>query len=98
MKANLELHIDELVLRGLPYSQRYLIAEAVEAELQRLLEESGLPPALAQGGRLPEVQVGDLQVAAVAKSGAIGAQIAGSIYNSLAGEAVKSGRMEKSTL
>ena len=97
MVANVELQIDELILHGLPYGQRNRIAEAVEAELQRLVDEGGLPPTLAAGGRLPQVQVDDLQVAAGAKPGAVGAQIAGSIYSSLAGSRPLSGLFQRST-
>lgn len=83
MKTNIELHIDELVLRGLPGAQHDRIAAAVEAELQRLLDESGLPPSLAEVGRLPTVQVDNLRLAAGTKPAAIGTQIAGAIYSSL---------------
>lgn len=85
MKANLDLHIEELLLRGLPDAQRARIAAAVQTELQRLLAEGELPPALAGGVRLPEVQVGELKIAPGAKPAAVGAQIAGAIYNSLVG-------------
>jgi hypothetical protein len=85
MKTNVELQIDELILHGLPSWQRDRIAAAVEAELQRLLDEGGLPPPLAGGGTLPQVQVDGLQLEAGAQSGAVGAQIAGSIYGRLAG-------------
>ena len=98
MKANVELHIDELVLHGLPYGQRYHIAVAIEAELKRLLDEGGLPPSLATGGRLPEMQVHNLQVADGAKPGAVGAQIAGSIYSSLAGSGASPGQPGRSTV
>jgi hypothetical protein len=85
MKANVELHIGELILRGLPYGQRYRVAAAVEAELKRLLDESGLPPSLAAGGTVPQVQVDDLRLAAGAKPGVVGEQIAASLYSSLVG-------------
>ena len=85
MKANLDLHIEELLLRGLPDAQRARIAAAVQSELQRLLAEGDLPPALAGGIRLPEVQLGELKIAPSAKPAAIGAQIAGAIYTSLVG-------------
>lgn len=98
MKANVELHIDELVLRGLPSWQRDRIAAAVEAELQRLLDEGGLPTMLAAGGTVPEVAVDDLQLAASAKTEVVGAQIAGSIYSSLANEAAQPGKVERSSL
>jgi len=97
MVANVELQIDELILHGLPSGQRDRIAAAVEAELQRLVDEGGLPPSLAAGGRLPQMQVDDLQVAAGAKPGAVGAQIAASIYNNLAGNRPLPGSVERST-
>jgi hypothetical protein len=97
MKATVELHIDELVLYGLPDGQRDGIAEAVEVELKRLLDEGGLPPSLAAGGMLPQVQVDDLHLAAGTESGAVGAHIAGSIYRSLAGDSSFSGRPDRST-
>jgi hypothetical protein len=96
MVANVELQIDELILHGLPCGQRDRIAAAVEAELQRLVDEGGLPPSLAAGGRLPQVQVDDLQVAAGNRPGAVGAQIAGSVYSSLAGNRPLSGLPEGS--
>jgi hypothetical protein len=85
MKTSVELHIEELVLCGLPYAQRYRITEAIEAELQRLVDDGGLPPSLAEGGRLPEVRMGDLKIAPGAKSGETGEHIAGAIYQSLTG-------------
>jgi hypothetical protein len=85
--TQVELHIGELVLRGLPYGQRYRIAAAVEAELTRLLEEGGLPPSLAGGGTLPQVRVDGLRPAAGARPDAVGQEIAGSIYDSLGGGA-----------
>jgi hypothetical protein len=85
MTANVELHIGELVLRGLPYGQRDRVAAAVEAELKRLLEEGGLPPALVGGGTLPEVRVDGLRLETGVRPDAVGQQIAGSIYSSLGG-------------
>lgn len=96
MKANIELHIEEMVLRGLPYSQRYAIAAAVEVELQRLLDEGGLPPGVAADLILPEVQIGDLRVPSAFRPDAVGAQIAASIYNNLAGSQPLSSRPERS--
>jgi hypothetical protein len=98
MTANVELHIGELVLRGLPYGQRDRVAAAVEAELKRLLEEGGLPPSLAAGGTLPQVRVDGLRLEAGAKPGAVGTQIAGSIYSSLAGNGPQPGLPRRSTV
>lgn len=97
MKTNVELHIGELILRGLPYGQRYRVAAAVEAELKRLLDEGGLPPSLAAGGSVPQVQVDNLRVEAGAKPGAVGTQIAGAIYSRLASNRPMPGLSERST-
>jgi hypothetical protein len=85
MRANVELHIGELVLRGLPYGQRYSVAAAVEVELKRLLDEGGLPPSLAAGGTVPQVRVDDLRLETGARPSAVGTRIAASIYSNLAG-------------
>lgn len=97
MKANVELHIGELILRGLPDGHRYRVAAAVEVELKRLLDEGGLPPSLAAGGIVPQVQVDDLRLEAGAKPGAVGKQIAGSIYGSVVGNRPLPGLPGRST-
>jgi hypothetical protein len=98
MMTQVELHIGELVLRGLPYGQRDRLAAAVEAELKRLLDEGGLPPSLAAGGTVPEVRVDDLRLAAGARPGIVGTQIAGSIYRSLVGNRPLPGLPGRSTV
>jgi hypothetical protein len=83
MPANLNLHIEELVLHGFAAGDRYLIREAVQQELSRLFVEQGVPPALAQGGAIERLDGGSFEMAAGMKAGAIGTQIAQSIYQGL---------------
>lgn len=101
MKSKVERHIvlqiDELVLDGPLSAQRDLIAAAVEAELQRLLDEGGLPHSLATGSLPPKVQVNDIHVTARAEPEAVGAQIAASIYNNLSGNRTLSSSPGRST-
>jgi len=97
MKANVELHIGELILRGLPYAERYRVAAAVEAELKRLLDDGGLPPSLAKGGTVPHVRVDDIRADVGAKPNGVGEQIAGSIYSSLVGNRPMPGLAGRST-
>ena len=83
MNQKIDLHIEELILRDVPYAQRHRIAEAVEHELARILSEQDLPSLIAQGGHIPQIDIGPINIAANAKPGAIGAQIAQSVYGSL---------------
>ena len=48
MKVN--VHIEHLVLDGVPVGDRRRVGAAVRAELSRLLAEQGVPAGLAQGG------------------------------------------------
>lgn len=77
---NIELHIEKLVLHGLSPSDRHIIGRAVEFELTRLFTERGLPSSLSKGGNFAQVDSGTFNVAPNAKAGAIGNQIAQSVY------------------
>lgn len=79
----IELSIDELLLRDLPYADREQIAAALEQELERLLREQGLPESFTAGETIPEISVDDLYVANRAEPESIGAQIAQTVYSSL---------------
>ena len=82
---NIELHIDELILRGLPYSQRQPIAMALEQELRRLLSERGLPEALAQGGLIPQIELDGRQRTKGVKPQVIGTRLAQQVYSGMSG-------------
>jgi hypothetical protein len=41
--SRIELHVDELVLHGFPPGDKHRIADALQAELHRLLAGRGLP-------------------------------------------------------
>lgn len=77
---NIELHIEELVLHGMGESDRYLIGEAFQQELTRLLTEKGLPRSLAQGGEIHRINAGAFEVQLGTKPEIIGVQIAHRIY------------------
>jgi hypothetical protein len=91
-QSAIDLHIDELILRGLPYAQRQRIAAAIEQELTRLLTERGIPPSLARGGFVPRIMLDGLSIPTGAKPAVIGSQIAQNIYSNLAVE--QGGRAE----
>jgi hypothetical protein len=83
--AQINLHIETLLLRNLPYGQRHHIAVAIEQELTRLFTEYGLPPALAGGGNIPQITIDALPVEHNVRPSAIGTQIAQKMYISLSG-------------
>jgi hypothetical protein len=82
-QPKIELQIGELILHGIPAALRRDVAAAIEQELTRLLSERGLPPELAQGGSIPHVGVDDMRLAAGAKAGDVGKQIAQGMYSNL---------------
>jgi len=55
----------------------------VQAELARMLMESGEPPAIRGGGRVDRLNGGSFQVGAAARPETTGAQIARAVYGGL---------------
>lgn len=82
-QTKIALEIEELVLRDVPYALRHRIVAAIELELTRLLSEQGLPPSLAQGGNIPDLEIGPVHIARDAKADALGSQIAHGMYGKL---------------
>ncbi len=78
-----ELHIEQLVLHGFAPHEKGAIAQAVEAELLRLLSQQGLPPTLLGQGALPHLDGGAYQVATGQRPQETGRQIAQAIYRGL---------------
>jgi hypothetical protein len=81
--ANIELHIEELVLHGFAPGDRYHIGEAVELELQRLFAERGAPQSLTHGAEMERLDGGSFGVAAGSRGDVIGAQVAQAVYGGL---------------
>ncbi len=82
---NIELHIERLVLDGLPieHSQGPLVQAAVEAELTRLLAENGLASQLQSGGALPHLNANAIQLPPGGRPAQLGQQIAQSVYGGM---------------
>jgi hypothetical protein len=81
--ANVELHIEELVLHGFAPGDRYRIGEAVERELQRLFAEQGAPPSLLRGGEIGRLDGGAFGAPAGSKADQIGGQVGKAVYGAL---------------
>lgn len=82
-RANIELHIEELVLRGFAPGDRYRITGAVERQLAHLLATGGVGPALAQGGAVDRLDGGTFDVAPGSSAETVGGQVAQAVYGGL---------------
>ena len=78
--ANVKLHIEELVLYGFAPSDRSRISQAVQQELTRLFAEQGVSASLFQGGEIERLDGGGFAKTQGMSAGAIGVQIARSLY------------------
>jgi hypothetical protein len=83
--VNINIHIERLILDGLPisHSQRPLVQASVEAELARLLTANGLAPSLRTGGALPFIPGGNFQLASNGNPLHLGQQIAQAVYGGI---------------
>ena len=84
-RANIHLHIERLVLDGVPVNGAQALQGAVEAELGRLLAASGLAASLAAGAAVPSLRVGDIRLAAGQGVDVLGGQIAGAVFGGIGG-------------
>jgi hypothetical protein len=82
---NVRVHIDRLVLEGLPVHRRQgaQLQDAIEAELGRLLAEGGVGSELAAGGAWARLPGSALQLSTVESPAPLGAAIARTIYGSI---------------
>jgi hypothetical protein len=81
--VNLELRIEELVLRGFAPSERHRIGETLERELARLFAERGTPPSLDGDGAIRHLDGGAFEVSSGAGAETIGLQVARAVHGGL---------------
>jgi len=81
----INLHIERLVLEGLPLAraQGPLVQHAVELELARLFVGAGIGPGFRSGGMIPRITGGPMQFAREATPRQLGTQIAQSVHDGL---------------
>ena len=84
-KPNIHLHIERLILDGLPIerAQGPHVQAAVEAELARLLTENGLGTSSEIGGAVPNVRADAIQLTSGSSPAEMGIQIAQSVYSGI---------------
>jgi hypothetical protein len=82
---NIRLHIERLVVEGfgLQRGDARALKSAMQAELVYLLTGNGLRHELQQGGSVPQVRAGTLQIGAKPSPPQLGAQIARSVYGGI---------------
>jgi hypothetical protein len=82
---NISVHVERLVLEGLPVSvsERPLLQVAIEAELTRLLRNGGLADELRAGAALTQVPAGTLRVGTESSPKELGTDIARAVHPGL---------------
>jgi hypothetical protein len=83
MKPDVELHVDELLLRGFAPADGERIAAALRRQLATLLAESGIDSASER--QIDRVDAGPLRVGPGASPAAIGRATAAAIHGALKG-------------
>ena len=79
----IHLHIERLVLEGVPVDQPRVLRAAVEQELTGRLKHGGLSQKLRSGGALPSVRGGAIELGHGAGPVRLGTQIAGAVYSGI---------------
>jgi hypothetical protein len=80
-RGNIELNIDELVIRGVSPRDRQRIVQEIEQELARLLQEGGMPPASGTPATKGLSEVSTKSQGA--KNDSVARQVARNVYQSL---------------
>jgi len=83
VKPNIEVRIDELVLRGFASGDRYRIGEAIEGELARLFAEQGAARSLSRNADMMRLDGGAFGFARGSRAETIGAHIAEAVFGGL---------------
>ena len=86
---NINLHIERLILDGLPVSslQGAAVRAAIERELARALTAGGLPGQWSTGGAVPRLPAQQFNLAPGERPDAIGRHIARSLHRGIGGAA-----------
>jgi hypothetical protein len=79
----IEVHIEELVLRGFPGVDRYEVAAAVERELERLMLASEGGAWEQAAGSRPSLDGGQVELARTGDASVLGEAIGAALHRSL---------------
>lgn len=79
----IELHINELVLDGFRSADRQAIANALQCELVRLLQQQGIPGSMTRDSDHSGFDAGRLDAAPGSRPETVGAQVAQAVYRGI---------------
>jgi hypothetical protein len=79
------LHIERVILEGLPADVARSIRSATETELARLVRESGLAREFHSSQSLPAVPAGTISISHRQPASRLGVQLAGAVYRGIGG-------------
>jgi hypothetical protein len=85
--GRIELNVEELILHGLDPSDQTGIREAIERELERLFNLSGVPPSVKSSGHTARLDSARVEVPAESRADAIGRRVAQSVYHQMSASA-----------
>lgn len=84
MKIN--VHIERLVLDGVPVDRPRLLQRAVEQELTHRLIDGRLSPELRRGAAVPYVSGGAIEIEKGLPAAKLGSRVAGAVYRGIGGK------------
>jgi len=80
---DIDINIDEIVLHGFARNDYEGIKTAIEAELERLIREKGIPSILSSPLRYRQIEGGTFKMNRGTGMVKVGNEIAGTVYNGL---------------
>jgi hypothetical protein len=82
-RHSIHLHIEELVLHGFAPSDRYVVAEAVERELARLVTARGISSQFTQKNSVEKLDGGSFKMVPGARADAVGVRVTQAVHGGL---------------
>lgn len=94
ISPSVEIHIEELVLRGFAASDRLRIGAAIERELSRLIAQQGVQALPIAPMALDRADAGSFQLAVSANPQTVGRNVAQRVYRQLSPAGMRPSQMK----
>ena len=82
----IKVHIERVVLDGVPAAEPRLLRRALQKELTQKLTEGGLSQEFRHGGAVPFVGGGSIEIGKAHLASKLGTQVAGAVYRGIGGK------------